>query len=127
MLKGGVFMNEKETTRGHSFEDYFKRAVNPMVVMSLLLERPKYAYEMTQELKDKTNGEYTMPLLYPVLYRLQKQWFIEEAEKLISENNRVRNYYRLTPLGQQHLEEMKREYIQLCRHVEDLVELPETT
>ncbi|MCC8074810.1 MAG: PadR family transcriptional regulator [Clostridiales bacterium] len=120
-------MNAKETTRGHSFEDYFKRAVNPMVVMSLLIERPKYAYEMTQELKDKTNSEYTMPLLYPVLYRLQNQGFIEEAEKLISENNRVRNYYRLTPLGYQRLEEMKQEYLQLCRNVDDLVDLSETT
>lgn len=127
MLKGGVFMNAKETTRGHSFEDYFKRAVNPMVVMSLLIERPKYAYEMTQELKDKTNNEYTMPLLYPVLYRLQNQGFIEESEKLISENNRVRNYYRLTPLGLQRLEEMKQEYLQLCRNVDDLVDLSETT
>jgi PadR family transcriptional regulator PadR len=92
--------------------------------MSLLQERPKYAYEMTQELKERTDGEYTMPLLYPVLYRLQDQGYIEESEKVISDNNRVRNYYRLTPAGREHLEVMKKEYVRLCEHVATLVELP---
>lgn len=90
-------MGARKQDYGHSFEDYFKRAVNPMLILSLLQERPKYAYEMTQELKERTGGEYNMPLLYPVLYRLQDQGFIEESEKVISQNNRVRNYYRLTP------------------------------
>ena len=105
---------------GHSFEDYFKRAVNPMLILSLLRERPKYAYEMTQELKDRTDGEYNMPLLYPVLYRLQSQGFIEEDKKIISDNNRVRNYYRLTDQGLTHLQHMKIQFARLCDHVDNL-------
>lgn len=117
-------MSTREATRGHSFEDYFKRAANPMVIMSLLQERPKYAYEMTQELKERTGGEYTMPLLYPVLYRLQEQGFIEESDKIISENNRVRNYYRLTPSGCEYLAEIKAQFVRLCHHVANIVDLP---
>lgn len=118
-------MTSKKGEHGHSFEDYFKRAANPMVILSLLQERPKYAYEMTQELKNKTDGGYTMPLLYPVLYRLQEQGFIEESQKVISENNRVRNYYRITPAGVRHLEKIKMEYVRLCQNVRCLVDLPE--
>ena len=118
-------MGARKQDYGHSFEDYFKRAVNPMLILSLLQERPKYAYEMTQELKERTGGEYNMPLLYPVLYRLQDQGFIEESEKAISQNNRVRNYYRLTPAGIAHLEVMRRDFVRLCRHVLHLTDLPE--
>ena len=118
-------MDARKQDYGHSFEDYFKRAVNPMLILSLLQERPKYAYEMTQELKERTGGEYNMPLLYPVLYRLQDQGFIEESEKVISQNNRVRNYYRLTPAGIAHLEVMRRDFVRLCRHVLHLTDLPE--
>ena len=118
-------MGARKQDYGHSFEDYFKRAVNPMLILSLLQERPKYAYEMTQELKERTGGEYNMPLLYPVLYRLQDQGFIEESEKVISQNNRVRNYYRLTPTGIAHLEVMRRDFVRLCRHVLHLTDLPE--
>lgn len=118
-------MGARKQDYGHSFEDYFKRAVNPMLILSLLQERPKYAYEMTQELKERTGGEYNMPQLYPVLYRLQDQGFIEESEKVISQNNRVRNYYRLTPAGIAHLEVMRRDFVRLCRHVLHLTDLPE--
>ena len=118
-------MGARKQDYGHSFEDYFKRAVNPMLLLSLLQEGPKYAYEMTQELKERTGGEYNMPLLYPVLYRLQDQGFIEESEKVISQNNRVRNYYRLTPAGIAHLEVMRRDFVRLCRHVLHLTDLPE--
>ena len=118
-------MGARKQDYGHSFEDYFKRAVNPMLILSLLQERPKYAYEMTQELKERTGGAYNMPLLYPVLYRLQDQGFIEESEKVISQNNRVRNYYRLTPAGIAHLEVMRRDFVRLCRHVLHLTDLPE--
>ena len=118
-------MGARKQDYGHSFEDYFKRAVNPMLILSLLQERPKYAYEMTQELKERTGGEYNMPLLYPVLYRLQDQGFIEESEKVISQNNRGRNYYRLTPAGIAHLEVMRRDFVRLCRHVLHLTDLPE--
>lgn len=118
-------MSARKQDYGHSFEDYFKRAVNPMLILSLLQERPKYAYRMTQELKARTDGGYNMPLLYPVLYRLQAQGYIEEAEKVISQNNRVRNYYRLTPAGIAHLAEMRKEYCRLCRHVAHLLDLSE--
>ena len=118
-------MGARKQDYGDSCEDYFKRAVNPMLILSLLQERPKYAYEITQELKERTGGEYNMPLLYPVLYRLQDQGFIEESEKVISQNNRVRNYYRLTPAGIAHLEVMRRDFVRLCRHVLHLTDLPE--
>lgn len=87
---------------GHSFEDYFKRAVNPLLVMQLLSERTMYVYEMVQELLSRSDGGYELSLLYPVLYRLVSQGFVCEGEKKISEDNRVRQYYEITKEGRAH-------------------------
>lgn len=101
---------EKKSDAGHSFEDYFKRAMNPLIILSILLERPKYAYEMTQELKQRSGGLYQMPLLYPVLYRLEKNGYVEISETVISEKNRTRNYYRITEPGRAYLKDCVVQY-----------------
>lgn len=116
-------MGRRKQDYGHSFEDHFKRAVNPLLILTLLQECPMYAYEMTQELRKRTGGEYDMPLLYPVLYRLQDQGFIMASEKVISDNNRVRNYYRLTPEGMTRLKEMQEEFLRLSQSVTHLLGL----
>lgn len=95
---------EKDT--GHSFEDYIKRAVNPMLVLLLLCERPMYVYEMAQALEDRSEGGYTISLLYPVLYRLTAQGYVKEGEKKVSEDNRVRQYYEITPQGLLYFKEI---------------------
>ncbi|WP_324825537.1 PadR family transcriptional regulator [Sinanaerobacter sp. ZZT-01] len=111
--------NLKES--GHSFGDYFKRAVNPMLVLRLLSEKPMYVYQMTQELKQRGDSECTVSFLYPVLYRLQKLGYVEESGKQISEDNRVRNYYAITQMGQEHLEALSKEYQQLVLSVEKIM------
>ena len=108
-------MKKAEKDTGHSFEDYFKRALNPLVILSILQERPKYAYEMTQELRQRSNEVYHMPLLYPVLYRLESNGYIEISETVISEKNRVRNYYRITDAGRAYLAVCKAQYRQLVQ------------
>lgn len=108
-------MKKTEKDTGHSFEDYFKRALNPLVILSILQERPKYAYEMTQELRQRSNDVYNMPLLYPVLYRLENNGYIEISETVISDKNRVRNYYRITDAGKAYLEICKAQYQQLVQ------------
>lgn len=94
---------------GHSFSAYFKRATSPLVVLSLLRERPMYGYEISAEMKERSNGQYTIAVLYPVLYRLKEQGYIEESGTEISDG-RARSYYRITPSGIEYLEETCSEY-----------------
>ena len=53
---GGAMKKESKSTKdtGHSFADYFKRALNPLLVLLLLSEQPMYVYEMM-----RLNGEVT--------------------------------------------------------------------
>ena len=117
----------KKTAKGtgHSFEDYYKRALNPLVILSILQKRPKYAYEMTQELKQRSNNLYQMPLLYPVLYRLEENGFIEISETVISEKNRTRTYYRITEAGKSYLAECKKQFSLLTKVAESFLSINE--
>lgn len=114
-------MSDKKKDMGHSFNDYFKRAVNPMLVLKLLSEESMYVYQMIQELKKRGNSDYTSSFLYPVLYRLQKQGYVTEGEKVISSDNRVRNYYKITEEGIKHLETLIKQYKEMLISVDLII------
>ena len=109
---------EKSKEKGHSFEDYFKRAVNPFLVLLLLSERPMYVYEMANELEKRSEGKYCLSLLYPVIYRLVSQGFVIEGKKLISDDNRVRQYYEITTTGLEYLEEIQSVYDEMTQTIQ---------
>ncbi len=86
----------------HSFESYYKRATSPLVVLRLLRDGPMYGYELTQAMKRRSGGRFTIALLYPVLYRLEEQGYIR-VERTEIVNNRARSYYGVTEAGREYL------------------------
>jgi len=78
----------------------FLRGTLKTIVLKLLHERGRmYGYEITQDVKERTNGEITLTFgaLYPVLHKLEQEGLLvtqsEEAD------GRLRKYYSLTPIG----------------------------
>lgn len=108
--------------KGHSFEDFFKRAVNPMMVLRLLTEQPMYVYQMTQEMEKRGGSDCAVSFLYPVLYRLQSLGYVEESGKVISADNRVRNYYAITEEGRIYLEKITAEYREILDAVDKIMD-----
>lgn len=105
---------------GHSFISYFKRATSPLVVLRLLTERPMYGYEISAELKARSDGKYMISILYPVLYRLEEQGFIEISSTEVSDG-RARSYYAITPAGRAHLEKTLGEYAEISKVFETMM------
>lgn len=72
------------------------------IILKLLNENDKmYGYEITQKVKEITNGELliTEGALYPSLHKLEAEGLLDvEFTKV---NNRTRKYYKLTELGTQ--------------------------
>ena len=99
--------------KGHSFGAYFKRATSPLVVLSILQERPMYGYEISSEMKRRSNGRFTIAVLYPVLYRLEAQGFVETAGTEVIDG-RARSYYRITEAGRVHLHKSRDEFMELA-------------
>ncbi|MGB3605683.1 MAG: helix-turn-helix transcriptional regulator [Psychroserpens sp.] len=70
------------------------------IILKLLNEGDKmYGYEITQKVKDMTNGELqiTEGALYPALHKLEAEGVLEVEVKKV--DNRLRKYYMLTKKG----------------------------
>ena len=80
-----------------------------MIVLELLSDRPKYVYEISSEMKKRSEGRFTIAVLYPVLYRLEEQGYVENTSSEIV-NSRIRNYYGITDKGREYLREIKNEF-----------------
>lgn len=105
-MKRGLALTENT---GHSFISYFKRATSPLVVLRCLSERPMYGYEISNELKTRSGGKYSISILYPVLYRLEEQGYIEISSTEVADG-RARSYYGITDAGKAYLEKTMEEY-----------------
>lgn len=105
---------------GHSFISYFKRATSPLVVLHLLSEKPMYGYEVSATLKERSGGKYTISILYPVLYRLEEQGYIEISSTEVADG-RARSYYSITGAGRTYLKQTMREYCDISGIFQDLM------
>lgn len=106
---------------GHSFISYFKRATSPLVVLRFLSQRPMYGYEITAALKERSGGKYMISILYPVLYRLEDQGYIEISSTEVADG-RARSYYSITDTGRAYLEKTWKEYSDISSVFEQLME-----
>ena len=70
------------------------------IILNLLEKNDKmYGYEITQKVKEITNGELliTEGALYPALHKLEADGFLDV--EIINIGNRMRKYYKLTEHG----------------------------
>ena len=103
------------TKKNSPFVTSFKKAVNPLLVLTVLKTRPMYGYEIASIIEKEGNGEYTIALLYPILYKLQAQGYIRESGIQVIDN-RARSYYEITEQGEAFLKDTLAEY----QHMTDI-------
>lgn len=105
-----------------SIRDNLKRGTIEMILLHLLEEEDKYGYQLSQDLEKQSEGEYQLneATMYPTLYRLKKNGFLEERKVQVV-GKRFRVYYHLTEAGKQHLEETKAQYKQVCASIEKVM------
>ena len=80
-----------------------------------------YGYQISQAMKEKSGGKFTIAVLYPILYRLEEQGYIQ-VEKTEVTNNRARSYYAITEKGRQYLARTLDEYRVIHQAFMDIVE-----
>ncbi|HOZ13220.1 MAG TPA: PadR family transcriptional regulator [Tenuifilaceae bacterium] len=76
-----------------------KGTLNPIILKLLSENKRMYGYEITQKVKELTNGkiELTFGALYPILHKLEQEGVVRTESEVI--NNRNRIYYSLTETG----------------------------
>ena len=88
--------------------DTLVAASSKPIVLSLLLSGESYGYQILQRVRRVSGGtmKWSSAMLYPVLRRMEKEGLIR-SDWRVSEENRMRKYYRLTELGRKELETEK--------------------
>lgn len=80
-------------------KDLIKGTLKPIILKLLQEQGRMYGYEITQKVKDITNGkiEITEGALYPTLHKLEAEGIVTTEKEFIGK--RVRKYYTLTTSG----------------------------
>jgi PadR family transcriptional regulator PadR len=88
-----------------------KKATVELLLLKLLSEGDKYGYQLTQEMKLRSNANYTLleGSMYPILYRLEEQNMISSEKKLVGKRM-TRVYYHLETKGKEYYETILKEF-----------------
>lgn len=94
-----------------------------MLILSILSKHDCYGYELTQIMKQCSNGTIhpQVSSLYPILYRMIKNGYITDYEEIIKEKRR-RVYYHLESKGLEQLTQMIEEYHQLTIGIQSILD-----
>ena len=78
-------------------------STKPMI-LAILKRGENYGYRIIQSIREISGGEmeWSEPMLYPVLQRLERDGLVSSQWKT-TENGRFRKYYRLTEQGAEEL------------------------
>lgn len=81
-----------------------KRGGAEVMVLATLEERQRHGYEIAKLIDDRSGGmlRFHVASLYPMLFRLERQGWIE-GKWIEKAGQRRRRYYRLTPAGRKVL------------------------
>lgn len=104
-----------------SIREALKKATTELLVLFVLQERPMYTYEMMQEIDRMSEGKITFNTLYQAIYRLQNFQYIEEEGKVVSEDNRVRIYFKITDSGKVYLQDLIQEYYDFTKALDRIL------
>lgn len=95
-----------------------KRGTIDILLLALLQKEDMYGYQICQELKEKSQGLFTMTegSLYPTLYRMLDKGYISDRSELVG-RRRKRVYYHLEDAGREYLKEALEQYYSLTRGI----------
>ena len=95
-----------------------------MVLLALLKEQEMYGYQLSQTLKEKSNGKYVLQegSMYPILYRMLDKGLIGERREIVGKR-RTRVYYAITELGLTRLDEIVHEYLDVTAGIKGVMKL----
>jgi DNA-binding PadR family transcriptional regulator len=107
---------------GEAIQNLMQELRRGTLVIGVLsqLEKPEYGYSLVQLLNDK-GMIIDQGTLYPLLRRLEKQALLESNWQV--EDPRPRRYYQLSAQGREALAELKKEWLEMVRTLNLMLQL----
>lgn len=99
------------------YETQMKKGVLDMLVLRLLEEQERYGYQIISELKERGGERFLLKegTLYPILYRLEDDSYIESRWSEAEGKKVARKYYRITEEGKRALLEISTLWAEINR------------
>ena len=87
-----------------SFTPEVKKGSAELLVLAMVEERPRHAYEISKLIEARSGGalSFHVASLYPMLYRLERRGWVE-GRWVEKAGQRRRRYYKLTAEGRKVL------------------------
>lgn len=114
---------ERESGMPAGMKKSLKKAITEMLILFFLKQRPMYTYEIAQFIDQLSEGVLTFNTLYLAIYRLAEHGYIIEDRKIVSDDNRVRVYFSITPEGLEYLSQITKEYNRVIMAVNNMLAL----
>lgn len=106
----------------------FLRGTLKTIVLNLLARHERmYGYEITQAVKERTQGQLTLTFgaLYPVLHKLEQDGLL--LTESVEVDGRLRKYYSLTPSGSETAHQKVSEFERFVDMMRLLLQTPTLT
>ncbi|KFZ26708.1 MAG: lineage-specific thermal regulator protein [Candidatus Izimaplasma bacterium HR2] len=106
------------------FKKQFKKGVIELTILRLLYEQDQYGYSIIQQISKRSDNyiEIKDGTLYPILYRLEDNKFIENYWKTdIGSRSKPRKYYKITIAGRLRYEEMLKDYLEINEGIKKIL------
>lgn len=97
----------------------FKKGVLNLCVLALLDQQDMYGYELVQAISNQI--EISEGSVYPLLRRLTKEGYFTTYLKESTEGP-PRKYYKITELGKQNLKELREDWKNFIKGVNELID-----
>lgn len=93
-----------------------------MLLLKILETKERYGYEITQILKQLSNEKICLAegTLYPILYKLVDQGYVEDRKVLIGKR-KTRVYYSITVNGKEYLNKLIIEYYEMIDYIDKIL------
>lgn len=106
------------------YESQMKKGVLDMLVLKLLEKEEKYGYQIISELKEKSHDRFLLKegTLYPILYRLEDDKYVESRWSEAVGKKVPRKYYVITEEGRTALKEIYSLWIDINKNAALIME-----
>lgn len=105
-------MSSENSAEGSKESKAYQRLVKNLTidllwiwVLKLLREKPKYAYQLKQEIQERFSFSPATVTNYTILYLLEREGLVEKTEMRNSDERIDRKYYVITKFGEEVMDD----------------------
>ncbi len=105
------------------FKKQINKGVLELAVLKLINDADLYGYAIIQEIRKQSDGKLELKdgTLYPILYRLEDNGFIESYWKEAIGRGKPRKYYKIMDSGVDRLHGMIKDYEEIAKGIKNIL------